>query len=102
MDITNYIMPELLLIVPVLWVVGKLLKEADFIRDKLIPLILGGVGILLAVCWVVGATNHFSVTAVFTAVTQGILCAGVAVYGNQIFKQLRKKENGSKEKKDGD
>ena len=70
MDITNYIMPELLLIVPVLWVVG--------------------------------ATNHFSVTVVFTAVTQGILCAGAAVYGNQIFKQLRKKENGSKEKKDGD
>lgn len=102
MDITNYIMPELLLIVPVLWVIGKLLKEADFIRDKLIPLILGGVGILLAVCWVVGVTNHFSVTVVFTAVTQGILCAGASVYGNQIFKQLRKKENGSKEKKDGD
>ena len=102
MDITNYIMPELLLIVPVLWVIGKLLKEADFIRDKLIPLILGGVGILLSVCWVVGAANHISVTVVFTAVTQGILCAGAAVYGNQIFKQLRKKENGSKEKKDGD
>lgn len=90
MNIIDYIRPELLLIVPVLWVLGKLLKEAAFIRDKFIPLILGGVGILLAVCWVGGSTEPFGVTGFFTAVTQGILCAGVAVYGNQIVKQVRK------------
>lgn len=90
MNIIDYIRPELLLIVPVLWVLGKLLKEAAFIRDKFIPLILGGVGILLAVCWVGGSTEPFNVTGFFTAVTQGILCAGVAVYGNQIVKQVRK------------
>ena len=28
MNFTDYIAPELLLIVPVLWVLGKLLKEA--------------------------------------------------------------------------
>lgn len=90
MNIIDYIRPELLLIVPVLWVLGKLLKEAAFIRDKFIPLILGGVGILLAVCWVGGSAEPFGVTGFFTAVTQGILCAGVAVYGNQIVKQVRK------------
>ena len=54
MTILDYIRPELLLIIPVLWVLGKILKEASFLRDKWIPLILGGAGILLAVCWVAG------------------------------------------------
>lgn len=90
MTILDYIRPELLLIIPVLWVLGKILKEASFLRDKWIPLILGGAGILLAVCWVAGSAEPFSVTGLFTAVTQGVLCAGAAVYGHQLVKQVGK------------
>ena len=90
MDFQNYIMPELLLIVPVLWVFGWIVKEAAFINNKWIPLILGAVGVLLAVCWVYGSVEAFDSTALFTAITQGILCAGAAVYGNQIIKQITK------------
>ena len=79
MTILDYIRPELLLIIPVLWVLGKW-----------IPLVLGGAGILLAVCWVAGETRPFTLTAFFTAVTQGILCAGAAVYGHQLVKQAGK------------
>lgn len=96
MDFSNYIMPELLVIVPVLWVAGWIIKQADFIKNKWIPLILGVVGVLLAVCYVLGG-QRFSVTALFTAITQGILCAGVAVYGNQLVKQMKK----DKEEDDG-
>ena len=92
MSIQDYIRPELLLIVPVLWVLGKLLKDAAFVKDKLIPMILGGVGILLAVCWVAGSSEHFGTTGIFTAITQGILCAGVAVYGHQLIKQATKND----------
>lgn len=92
MTILDYIRPELLLIIPVLWVLGKILKEASFLRDKWIPLILGGTGILLAVCWVAGSAEPFGVTGLFTAVTQGILCAGAAVYGHQLVKQIGKDE----------
>lgn len=92
MNIADYIAPELLLIVPVLWVFGKLLKEAAFVKNKYIPLILGGVGIVLAVCYIAGSGTTITATGIFTAVTQGILCAGVAVYGHQIVKQLGKKE----------
>ena len=92
MEFLEYINPDMLLIVPVLWVFGWILKQASFIADKLIPLILGGTGILLAVCWVFGAEEAVNGTAVFTALTQGILCAGAAVYGNQIVKQLFKKD----------
>ena len=92
MTILDYIRPELLLIIPVLWVLGKILKEASFLRDKWIPLILGGAGILLAVCWVAGETRPFTLTAFFTAGTQGVLCAGAAVYGHQLVKQAGKDE----------
>ena len=90
MTILDYIRPELLLIIPVLWVLGKILKEASFLRDKWIPLLLGFTGILLAVCWVAGSAEPFSVTGLFTAVTQGVLCAGAAVYGHQLVKQAGK------------
>ena len=93
MNVLDYIRPELLLIIPVLWVLGKLLKEASFLRDKWIPLILGGAGILLAVCWVGGNAEPFGVTGLFTAVTQGILCAGAAVYGHQLVKQIKDKDD---------
>ena len=97
MNVLEYIRPELLLTVPVLWVLGKILKEASFLRDKWIPLVLGGAGILLAVCWIGGGGEPFGVTGLFTAVTQGILCAGAAVYGHQLIKQAGKDKD-----KDGD
>ena len=97
MNVLEYIRPELLLTVPVLWVLGKILKEASFLRDKWIPLVLGGAGILLAVCWIAGETRPFTLTAFFTAVCQGILCAGAAVYGHQLIKQAGKDKD-----KDGD
>lgn len=105
-EILKFIQPELLLIVPVLWVIGKLLKEASFIPDKFIPLLLGGVSILLAVCWIYGASDTFTVTGAFTAITQGVLCAGVSVYGHQVIKQLgkpeRKSDTSDTEERDAD
>ena len=91
MEYLDFIRPELLILVPLLYVVGMMLKQAEFVRDNYIPLILGGVGVLIAICYVCGDTAMFSLTAIATAVTQGILCAGVAVYGNQVFKQFTKK-----------
>lgn len=90
MEFLDFIRPELLTLIPLLYVVGMILKDAAFVRDNHIPLILGGVGVVLAICYVCGDAATISLTAVATAVTQGILCAGVAVYGNQIFKQMKK------------
>ncbi len=84
------IQPELLMIVPVLWVLGRLLKEASFLQNRWIPLILGIVGMLLAVCQMAGAAETLTLTEVFTALTQGLLCAGAAVYGHQLVKQTKK------------
>ncbi|MBO5969674.1 MAG: phage holin family protein [Clostridia bacterium] len=94
MDINflEYIKPELLVLIPFLFVFGLMLKQAAFVKDNAIPLILGGAGILVALCYVAGDSEVFGATGIFTALTQGIMCAGAAVYSHQIIKQLKKKD----------
>lgn len=99
MEYIDFIRPELMALIPLIYVVGMILKDADFIRDNHIPLILGGVGVLIAICYVCGDANTFNLTSVATAFTQGVLCAGVAVYGNQVLKQLQK---GKEDEEDGE
>lgn len=95
MDITQYINPEFLGLVPVLYVVGLLIKKSNF-ADKTIPWILGAVSIVLCVIYTM-ATSDISTArnillAIFTAITQGILIAGATVYINQLVKQTGKSE----------
>lgn len=89
MDYTNYVSPEILVLIPVLCGVGKVLKDTEKIQDNRIPLILTVIGIFLTALYVMG-TNGISPVSIFTSVVQGILVAAVSVYGNQIFKQSKK------------
>ena len=83
---TDYIKPELLILVPVLYILGEIMKHTERIKDNYIPAILGAAGILLAFIYVT-ATEGIALIGVFTAITQGILVAGAAVYADQIVKQ---------------
>ena len=49
------IRPELLVLIPVLYFVGMGLKKSASVLDKHIPLLLGGLGIFLAVIYMLGA-----------------------------------------------
>lgn len=93
MDYQEYIKSELLVLVPVLYIIGLALKRSRF-EDKWIPLMLGIVSIILSALWVVSTshiTNYQDVTAaLFTAITQGILAAGASVYANQLYVQSNK------------
>ena len=95
-QMVNYVKPELIVVAVVLYLVGKMLKQTEFIRDKYIPLMLGGMGIVICAVYVLATwtcTSPQSIAmAVFTAVTQGILVAGLSTYIDQIGKQLSKKE----------
>ena len=84
----DYIKTELLILVPVLYAIGEFIKGSK-INDKYIPLIIGGIGIVLSSVYVI-SVNGFSGMTIFSGITQGILCAGCAVYGDQIFKQMGK------------
>lgn len=94
--ILNYVKPELVVLAVVLYLIGLALKKAQAVKDKFIPLILGIVGIMLALIWVLATSELDGVQqimlAVFTAIVQGILVAGLSTYANQIVKQASKEE----------
>ena len=95
-QILNYVKPELIVVAVVLYFVGMGLKQAQAIKDKYIPLILGGCGIVLCAIWVLATstlgTGQDIAMAIFTAIIQGILVAGLSTYINQIIKQSQKEE----------
>ncbi len=80
MDFMNYIAENALILVPVLVIIGQMIKNTEKISNKWIPLILLPLGILGAMA-LGGWTLDSAV--------QGILVAGAAVYSNQIVKQLK-------------
>ncbi|MBR5191175.1 MAG: phage holin family protein [Clostridia bacterium] len=77
----EYIVENALVLVPVLNVIGMIIKNTEKIPDKYIPLILLFFGVLGTIA-ILGLTPH--------SVVQGVLVTGAAVYGNQIVKQLKK------------
>lgn len=93
-QIVNYVKPELLVLAVVLYFVGMGLKQAQAVKDKYIPAILGLIGCVLAAVYVVATCPLGSVQeiamAVFTAIVQGILVAGLSTYVNQLTKQHKK------------
>lgn len=95
-QIINYVKPELLIVAVVLYFLGMWFKQAAFIKDKYIPLVLGIAGIFVCGIWVTStatfANGQDILAAIFAAITQGILVAGLSTYVNQIFKQLNKDE----------
>ena len=72
MDFLNYITENALILIPVLVVIGQIIKNIQVIDNKWIPLILLPLG-----GWTVDAA------------IQGVLVTGAAVYSNQIVKQLK-------------
>ena len=95
-QITNYVKPELIVVAIALYFVGMALKQAQAVKDKYIPLILGGISIAICVIYVFDTctcgTGQDIAMAIFTAITQGILIAGLSTYVNQIVKQANKDE----------
>lgn len=96
MDFTQYIKPELLVLIPVCLIIGLVIKHTEVIGNRYIPLINGIVAIVLAAIWIVSTTQFVDAqsvaSAIFISVIQGVLCAGAATYGDQIIKQARKEE----------
>lgn len=95
-DVMNYVKPELLVVAVVLYFIGMALKSSEVFVDKYIPLVLGVTGIVICAIYVYG-TGEFKAgadiaIATFTAITQGVLVAGLSTYVNQIIKQSRKEE----------
>ncbi len=95
MHYQEYIKSELLILIPVLYLIGMGLKKSN-LANRFIPIILGGISVVLSVIWVVAtgdiSTPQEGAAALFTAVTQGVLAAGASVYANQLYIQSNKEE----------
>lgn len=83
MELLSYITEKAIVLIPVLLIIGQILKNIQKIPDKYIPLLLLPLGI-------VGAMALGGWT--FDSAIQGVLVTGTAVYGDQIVKQLTKNE----------
>ena len=95
-QIMNYVKPELIVVAIVLYFCGMALKQTQVVKDKHIPMLLGAGGIVLCGIWVLATSplgnGQEIAMAVFTAIVQGILMAGLSNYVNQIIKQANKNE----------
>lgn len=95
MNYQDYIKTEFLVLIPVLYFLGIGLKKSK-LPDKWIPIALGVSAVVLSAIWVIATVEisglQETVSAIFTAVTQGVLVAGTSVYANQLYIQAKKEE----------
>lgn len=82
--LNEYLVQEALIVIPVLLILGYLLKNTPNVKDWLIPYALLAIGVVFAV-----ALIGFSADAVI----QGILVSGAAVFSNQLYKQAKYHES---------
>jgi hypothetical protein len=88
--LSQYIKPELMILVPVLYAAGIILKHS-LVKSYRIPFILTVIGIVLSTIWVASNVTKFNwqsiLASVFTGASQGILVSATSVYLNQLMKQ---------------
>lgn len=82
MDFITYIVDQALILIPVLYLLGKFFKVSS-VPDKFIPMSLLLCGIVLSMC-MLGINVH--------AFIQGVLVAGAAVFTNELITQTTKDE----------
>lgn len=82
-QLQDYLLEEAVIVIPVLLIIGKIIKQTPWIKDWFIPYILLIFGVTSAI-YLLGTTVD--------AVLQGILLTGAAVYSNQLFKQTKERD----------
>ena len=91
-QILSFISPALIILVAVVYCLGVFLKSSQ-VKDKYIPLILLASSIVLTIAYMAFIQKvGFNPTVIVDGLIQGILIASIAVYGNQVIKQVRKDE----------
>lgn len=82
LNVLKYISENVLVLIPVLYILGVFLKRLEALKDKYIPFVLLAAAILLCI----GVNEKANVNAVI----QGVLITGVTVLGNQMYIQTKK------------
>lgn len=83
----DYIIEQALIVVPVLLVIGQVLKNTPKMQNWLIPYILLMFGVLFTI-GIMGINIQ--------AIVQSVLVSGAAVFANQLYKQYSSKDGDDK------
>ncbi|MDQ0158948.1 phage holin family protein [Alkalibacillus salilacus] len=83
MEIMDYVVEKALILIPVLMIIGKMIKQMEIVPNKFIPAILLAIGLGLSLLL-------FGLNV--DAVVQGVLVTGASVYVHQVIKQKDKEE----------
>ena len=84
MDLLELIIQEAYIMVPVLWIIGYIIKNTEWIKDKYIPLTLLGISIGFSPLLLGGYTPE--------NIVQAVLVAGGAGLSNELYRQSKKEE----------
>lgn len=86
--ISQYIDPQYAMLIAVLYCVGEAIKRTNAVNYRWIPAILTLLGVGLAALNSFGGGAYTSAAAaLYQASGQGVLCASMSVYLNQLVKQ---------------
>ena len=80
----NYIVEDGLILIPVLYVIGYIIKHTNILSNRWIPLVLLVISILFSI--------FLLNDPIIDRVIQGVLIAGVTVFIDQVKKQNFEKE----------
>lgn len=91
----QYVRPELVVLVVVLYCIGLALKNTKTIADEMIPFILGVLSVLITALYIVAVSDtpkgyQEVLGMIFNIIVQGICAAAAAVFFNQSYKQAKK------------
>ena len=81
MDILEYVVQEGLVMIPVLFILGEIVKNTELLDNKWIPLTLLVISIAFTP-FLLGTFNADNIV-------QAVLVAGVTVFGNELYKQTK-------------
>ena len=84
MDVLNYVVQEGLVMIPVLFIIGEIIKATELLGNKWIPLtiLIVSIGFTPLVLGAYPADN----------IVQAVLVAGVTVFGNELIRQSSRGE----------
>ena len=85
-QITQYVQPAYAVLAAVLYCIGRGLKALKKFPNQFIPLTLTACGVALALLNALSRCGEYAnwAAALFEGVVQGVLCAGMSVYVNEV------------------
>lgn len=91
-QLLEYVDPNLIVLIPVAWVIGWVVKHMGIIKDSYVSGVMVVVAATLGLLWTAWHRGDIGSIwgCIFIGSTQGIICAGVAIIGKRVVSKRKK------------